>query len=504
MRNKTLFLSAAGLVIIIAMIMAGCSTKNPWGANPSRPLTLAFVSVPADTVNFTPQITYSWTSKGGVGLPSYRYSFNGEALSPATNITSVTLHGLIGDTTYTMRVEATDEGNNTVVANDTFFMMIQPPAPPPDNAPPFLAITEAPEEGSFVATGMTIFFSWDGFDSTYADTLGNRYPGSGADLLFQYYFAGTISSWLPARTVTFANVQPLSHALFWVVARDTSGNISDTASVTFTIKNASVLYIDNFKWLDPFRNPDNVKERQQHAFYHELLNGFAFADWGEVTDRGLPTISDLAGITTIVWAADANVCSADPTFMLYNDVGADTAYPGHPAGGVLGEFLEGGGHLLITGNQALNYIYDTNPPASNHFEAIYMGISDTVIIDPDSGDPLPTWDFNNLDFTWAVKETGAVGYPDSMKIDVGKNGDQLACASFLLVVKDGVTSILKIGLDVDNAEATGYGLPCGWLYATGGRTVSASLMFDTFSMPGPGMVQTFRTILGEFGEITTF
>ena len=171
----------------------------------------------------------------------------------------------------------------------------------------------------------------------------------------------------------------------------------------------------------------------------------------------------------------------------------------------------------MTGPQTLNYIYNTIPPAPTDFEAKYLGISDSVIhdslwwlgdvsydtlvVDADSITTVvrPTWQYQS-DFTWLVKEPGLTGYPDSMKIDVAKNGAQVGCDASLNVMRPGVIPIFKVGLDVNNEQPPDYGAPCGWIYFHRGVPISATLGFDTFSEGEPEMRQTFHTILDQFGE----
>jgi hypothetical protein len=416
----------------------------------------------------------------------------------------VTYNGLT-EGTYTFAVQSQDAVGNTSSVSSVFIVA---PAviPPPDVTPPRINIIESPGESSFVAVGSNIAFSWDGFDSL----------GSGQNLVYQYSFAGVTSDWVPTRTVTFSGVAAANPARFTVLAKDLAGNISAQASIVFFIKIASVLYVDDYLWLDSFGNPDLAKEREQKAFYREALRGYAFAEWDNDARGAVPTIADLAGFTTVIWAADANVCSADPNYRLWYDIGAE-------GGGPLKTFMDAGGHLLITGSSVLDYVFNSNPPAATDFESAYLGVSDTMVIDaidttwylggvaydtlvvhPDSVTAdttlAPTWQ-SSTDFTWAIKdEAQGADYPDSMKIDVAKNGNQLACNSSLIYLLRGVQPIFRVGLDVDAGEPDDYGMVAGWIYAPTGHAMSASLIFDTFSMPVLGIRQTFHSILTQFGE----
>ena len=479
----------AGLVTALAIIISGCSTKNPWSPVANVPLVLSIASGPADSaaIPFGSSITYSWTSKGGTGEVQYQYNLDNGEWSPLSRNTAATFSGFEANSTHTVSIQAADAAGNTQLITRMFTVS----TPALDTIPPIVFLTMSPEESSFVAVGSVIPFAWDGFDSS----------GTGSDLLFRYAFNGDTSAWAPTRTVSFENVTAANPAIFTVWAQDASSNhnVSAPMTVTFVIRTATVLYVDDYQWLDSFGNVDRAKEREQKQFYRDVLQGYAYAEWDNDVRGAVPTMADLAGFTTIVWAADAdNSCGPDPNYRLYFDVGA-------VGGGVLKQFIDAGGHLLLTGPQTLNYIYNTIPPAPTDFEAAYLGISDTVVlvIDTTTTPPettiAPTWQYST-DFTWAVKDAGVSGYPDSMKIDVGKNGAQLGCDASLLVIRPGVTPIFMVGLDVNGEQPPDYGMPCGWTYAIGGSVKSATLEFDTFSEGEPAMMQTFHTILQQFGE----
>jgi hypothetical protein len=97
--------------------------------------------------------------------------------------------------------------------------------------------------------------------------------------------------------------------------------------------------------------------------------------------------------------------------------------------------------------------------------------------------------------------------PDSMKLDVAKNGDQDDYATAILSLRDEPsvrTEVLyRWGLWVDNdPPATPYYLnPIGHITSlNSGQQYTAMLNFDTYSMPLPLVRQTFQAILTEFGE----
>jgi len=468
-KKTPLILMIAGLVTALAIIFSGCSTEDPWTTNPSVPFTFSLISGPTDSLSVPANtaVSYSWAATGGVGEVLYQYKLNDDPWSELSNITTVTFTGL-AEGIYIFSVQAQDAGGHTGSSSGTFRVTPAVPAEP-DTIGPYVTITQAPEEGSYVATGSTIAFAWDGYDST----------GSGADLLFRYTFAGNTSAWTPARTVAFDNVASANPAVFEVVARDASGNGSAPAISTFIIRTASVLYVDDYQWLDPFQNVNRVKEREQKAFYRDVLTGYAFAEW-EIATQGMPDSAFILQFSTVVFASDSHLGDASGTWWF--DVGS-------VGGGVLRYYMENGGHLLAAGANILQWIYNSNPPSAGDFEYDWFGLDTTG-----------GWDYWG-DFTWAVNAGNFTTIPDSMKIDVGKNGDQVDIAEDIFGFREGVTVMYVKGLDIDGAEPNDYGVSVGHVYHPGGGAARSALIdFDAFSMPLPGIRETFHTILDQFGE----
>jgi hypothetical protein len=487
MLNKTpLTWLIAGLIAALAIILSGCSTDKPWEPNQSGTFTVFIISGPTDSlqVPLGSAVAYNWSYNNGTGTVQYQHNYDGGEWTTLSRETVASVSNLTMGY-HTFGIRAVDETGATSEVSAVFGVV--------ETSVPTVVITESPDAGSFVAAGSSIEFTWVGDDGN----VGPNY------LTYQYAFAGDTSAWIPTNTVSFDQVAIADPAVFSVRARDLVGNTSEWASVSFVIKNATILLIDDYLWTTGFGDADRAAEREQKQFYRDALYGFAYAEWDNDV-AGVPNIANLAGYTTVIWLSDSDVCEADPNYRLWDDVGA-------VGGGVLKDFMDAGGHLILTGSEILGYLYNTNPPAAADFECAYLGVSDTVIIDAVDTTVTPwdttyaaTW-VSSSDFTWAVKDADQDGdYPDSMKIDVAKNGAQLACNASLVYLKAGVEPIFVTGLDVDNGEPENYGQPCGWLYAPDGTAKSASLAFDTYSMPMLGIRQAFRTILDRFGELPSF
>ncbi|MEE9553504.1 MAG: hypothetical protein V3W18_04330 [candidate division Zixibacteria bacterium] len=470
--KKILLLLAAGLMVCAYII--GCSTEDPWQPEPSRALELSMVSGPADTVAYGSTVSFSWTSSGGSGEVTYQYRLDSGTWSTASNVTSVTYSDVTAGATF--GVMATDAASATDEVSRTFAVG----AESSDADVPTVSITSSPTEGSFVATGSNVSFTWGGDDEV-----------DGSNLSYWYSFAGATSDTGTTTTAVFMSVTA-GAATFSVWALDQSGNASAAATVSFTIKDASILYVDDFQWFDAAGNVDMPKERNQKQFYRDALEGYAFAEW-DIAVQGMPDSTDLVVgsvpvYSTIVFASDSDIGSTDATW--WYEVG------GVAGGGVLDHYLENGGKLLATGPLVLLDMTQAYPPEPEpgHFEYDWFGIDSTSWC----------WDYWYW-LSWVIKDTTTtLPLPDSMKIDVAKNGDQDDYAIETPGLRNDGTVTTEIiftwGLWLDGSEPTPLGNPVGHIVSFSGTPQTAMLNFDTYAMPLPGIRQTFQTILTEFGE----
>jgi len=365
----------------------------------------------------------------------------------------------------TFSIEARDMASGTASVSRTFDVA---------SSSSMVAFTTSPAENSYAAVGGALTFSWSAIDE------GNF----GEDLEFRFaanFAAGgpDTSAWVPSRTVTYDNIEAADPAKFMLWTRTPGGNVT-ADSVMFVVKNASILYVDDYEWLDLNGNRDMPKERGEKQFYRDALAGYAFAEW-DVSLQGMPDSAYVLNFSSIVWASDSYLGDASSTW--WYEVGAVAG------GGVLGYYMNNGGHLLAAGANILQWIYNSNPPAPGDFEYDWFGLNDT-----------DGWDYW-FDFTWAVSAGNYPDLPDSMKIDVGKNGDQVDMAEDIFGFRDSTVVLYVKGLDIDGAEPHDYGVSIGHIYYPGGGSaISAMLNFDAYSMPLEGIRQTFQTVLTEFGE----
>jgi len=393
------WLIAGLLIAALAIIMSGCSTEKPWAPNPDRPLVLTIVSGPgsADTLAYGASVGFSWVAKGGSGDAQYQYRVGSGSYTALERITSISLIGLAeGAHEITIRAEDSAGSVDSVSRSFTIADALV------DLGAPYVWLTEAPAESSFVATGSVIVFAWTGYDSL----------GDNTNIKFVYDWNGTLSDTTVDRTVSFANVAAANPAIFKVWSVDQSGNVSETYdSIAFFIKTANILYVDDFQWTDQYGFVNNLKEREQKAFYRGVLDGYAFAE-RDVAVQGNPTRTDLVtgGVpvySTVIWCGDSDLGTTSGTL-------ADTAVL-H----TLDFYMQNGGKIIMTGPLTLldmgNYGNDGPLPAPGMFEFDWLGLDSIA------------WAYDYWsDFTWAVKDPAtSLDLPDSMKIDVGKNGHQV-------------------------------------------------------------------------------
>lgn len=473
--KKLLLLLAAGLMV--GTLITGCGTENPWEAEPSTDIVLSIVSGPSGTLPNGSTITFAWTSTGGLGEVTYRYQLGTQGWSDWSNASSATFSDVPGPASYTFEIQARDEESGSASVTRNFDV---------SGAGPVTTFTESPAQGSYVATGSSISFTWESEDGgNYGENLEFRY--------FSNFQAGgpDTSDWFPTRTVTYVDVVAADPAMFILWSRNPAG-VTATDTVAFTVKDATILYVDDYQWLDLAGNVDMPKERDQKQFYRDALEGYAFAEW-DIALQGMPDSSDLVVggepvYSTILFACDSDIGTTSGT--MWFDVGA-------VGGGVLAYYLENGGNLLLTGALTILDMTQAYPPEvqPGDFEFDWLGIDST------------DWCFDYwTHFTWAVKDPSTtLNLPDSMKIDVAKNGDQddYGIETPGLRQEAVVTNevIFRWGLDVDGDPPTPYNSPVGHVTKWSDVPRTVTLTFDTYSMPLPEIRQTFRTILTDvFGE----
>jgi len=242
--------------------------------------------------------------------------------------------------------------------------------------------------------------------------------------------------------------------------------------------NGRVLLVDDYAEFDDHGN--YLTYQQRRRFYERWgVRNFDYDIWC-IAEQGMVDSSTILNYQAVVFASDGELDNADGTW--WYEIGA----PGQSS---VHYYMENGGRLLAIGQVILPWIWNTIPPMPGDFEYDWFGIDST-------GDG---WDYE-WRFTWAI---GAEpGYPDSMKIDVAKNGDQDDYASCVYSLRPGGDTLFTWGLWVDGYPPPPeyYQQPVGIIYRPGGVAISSLINFSLYEMPGPDVRLTMTNILrDEFG-----
>ncbi len=480
-------LFATGLgIALMAFLIFGCSTETPWEPPATQPLTVNIITGPDSNtpVPHTSHATFTWSARGGSGvIAGYQFYLQGVETTwrSLTDTTAVTYKNLVGPDTLTFHIRVVDSQSSTA-EDSRWFPVDSAAAAVPNTDAPVIVGVSAPEESSFVAVGKSVTFTWTVSDSFPANGIiqCRHILTTGGDTT-----TGTWSDWSEATSANYANLAARDPAVATVQAKDEDDSLSSISAPVFIIKAASILWIDDYVFTDAYGNVDKIAERAEAAFYHNLMEGFAFADW-DVLAQGAaaPTKAQLdsMGIRTVIWTVEDD----GAYYHLWYWVGAD------PDSNVLTLLLEDGGNVMISGYMALNAMYNTNPPAAGDFDFEYLGVDSTGAWGEDY-------------FTWAVRDTalgaGWALVPDSSKIDVAKYGDQERFCCYTPYLRTGAVPIFVNGLLVDGSVPPlgSYQEPIGHFYDSG-TFKTAFILFDTYYMPEPDMKPTFRDILEHFGE----
>ena len=517
-------LFATGLgIALIAFLIFGCSTETPWEPPATQLLTVNIITGPDSTtaVPHTSHVTFTWSARGGSGVMSgYQFYLEGVETTwrSLTDTTAATYTNLVGPDTLTFHIRVVDSKTATAV-DSRWFAVSDTAAAVPNTDRPAVSFASVPEESSFVAVGKSVTFTW---------SVSDNFPANGV-ILCRHILnpGGTWSDWSEATSANYANLTARDPAVFIVQAKDEDDSTSTDSTSVFIIKSASILWIDDYVFTDAYGNVDRIAERAEATYYHNLMEGFAFADWDYNDEDSLPTLAGLQamGITTIVWNAE----DGDANGTLWVEIGA-------AGGGVLKDFCDVGGNVLITGSTALGYMYNTNPPSPGDFEAYYLGLDTTYAW---GGGDYFTWAWQS-EYTWTVGDTGTyfnysdisnwTGAVDTVavwgdsvttgsKMDVAKDGSQLRycdalpvyfttidTVNFLAVadsaaIKEGVEVGFINGIDVDGWLTYYFGWPIAIRYDVpdpAGKTALAT--FDTYYMPEADMREMFIKVLEYFGE----
>jgi hypothetical protein len=242
---------------------------------------------------------------------------------------------------------------------------------------------------------------------------------------------------------------------------------------SWTVPTGRVLLVNDYLEVDVYGDP--LPLQYVERFYRRWgVYHYDYDVWRMAEERSLPTLETLLNYSAVVWFAE----EGDGNWNLWYHIGAN------PDNSIK-QYLDAGGDFLLTGYSCLWGLYNDIPPRPGDFEFEYLGV-----------DSSGAWSDDY--FSWAVKDPGVTGYPDSMLIDLVKDSSQLRIACFTPYLREGSTVVFRNGLLVDGSVPQSYREPIGHLFESG-PFKSALLNFDTYYMPGPDVQTTFEIILERFG-----
>lgn len=243
------------------------------------------------------------------------------------------------------------------------------------------------------------------------------------------------------------------------------------------ILSGRVLLINDYLEVDVYGHPLPLQyiERfyRRWGVYH-----YDYDVWRIAEERSLPSLGTLLDYSAVVWYAE----EGDDNWYLWYMIAMDPD-------NTIKQYLDAGGNFLLAGSVCLWGLYNHVPPEPGDFEFEYLGIGSTG-------------EWSDDYFSWAVKDSAATGYPDSMLVDASKDSSQQRLVAFTPYLREGSTVIFRNGLLVDGSVPP-YGSfrePIGHLFEPGAFK-SALLNFDTYYMPGQDIQMTFETVLEQFGAV---
>ncbi|MEE4565928.1 fibronectin type III domain-containing protein [Paenibacillus polymyxa] len=154
-------------------------------------------------------VLLNWDAVESAYLTGYRLYMNGASYGDVLKTNSTRVPGLSLGQTYTFKVVPIDRGGHEYPGATVSHQMIEPDTTPPDKIP---KLTVDPDLFKAIAT-------WDESKADDLDGYRVYLDGKGA------------SGWIKTNRFTLENLKPGTTYQLYVVARDTSGNISEPSSI---------------------------------------------------------------------------------------------------------------------------------------------------------------------------------------------------------------------------------------------------------------------------------
>jgi hypothetical protein len=337
------------LIVIVALLTLSCEKLfNPKDEKPvpppsEVPVNTTITEGPANDASllYNSSPTFKWkgeVSPGYITGFAWKFEKDGAGFDSSGNWTmdmSKTFNNLT-EGSYVFSVWAKDNKDSVDNTPDTRSFKILST----DSIAPFIRFTQGPTDGSYRPPGVSVFFEWTATDSsTFGSVTGysHRLSGTGAS-------ATDWSDWdINTTTAAYSNLAIGSYT-FQVKAKDNAGVESDPAEISFEVKTPTILVVDDYT---PAQSPF-LNEIETDKIVGEILRDWSWEEW-DISEKGIPTSSDLSGYTTVIWYVDAST----QTFEYFMRSPDSTGYVDNP----LDDFLDAGGNLWLMGGEVLYFSY---------------------------------------------------------------------------------------------------------------------------------------------------
>ncbi len=502
--NIKKFLHISFLITGLLLLIVGCAEDESPVTPEGQPLLLSLIS-PTGEIPYHGTATYSWSTRGGAGTYTYRYTFGSNP--EVTNYTnSKVTYTMLENGSYTFSVTVTDKDNKTAsvqsgtltVAEFDSSTIVQPT----------LAFILSPEAGRDVAENAPLTFSWEGADASV----------NGGIKGFEYKLENVTTSTVVSQTDTITQETTISFAAltagdyYFSVTAINEYDLTISDSVAFAVKPAYILWMD-----DHDLGTDAAEFIERKNDWGAALSGFAWEEF-DVNDNyvGSTATCDImealvngSTFETIIWDEGGT----DDNYLLWystNGIGARAPW--------LIDYLENGGNLIMIGSNMMGQIVDDSgaPPADSSYEDFYMGmIPDSVMdvinmtIDEDSAwvngiwsavydttyDTTNVWPYADdavyMAYGGYTTLSGNNGYTD-ISIDVAKDGDTHQNGIAFYLLKPGIKTIFS---DAD-------GDPVGYVYDPPGTSGKIAVLgMNLYFSPAAEIRSVIQKILiDEFGH----
>ncbi len=462
-------LKFAGLAWATIVLMISCESLNKPDDedNVPPPADIAVVATitegPADSAGilYGSSPTFRWKGEVRPGYVSgfqWFQSIDGDTTESDWSMDMAVTFPSLTDAVYIFGVRARTEDATSAWTARSFTVGVADSV----NVP-LVRWISSPTNNRFRAPGSSIYFEWAAASAAsfgYIDSYRYRLSGAGA--------SGTSwTSWnLSTTTAAFADLSNGAYT-FQVAAKDNAGTVGDTAEIAITVKDATILVVDDYV-PSAFLN-----EVATDKIFAEILRDWAWTEW-DVADLGTPESTDLAGYNSVIWYMDEGITS----FNAFHRPPTHASYIANPLGG----YLDNGGNLWVMGGELL-YMSDARYSSWGELAETNdtLATADTVSVPISLSLDNNGYNDSTLALTFSISATGVFGYDTSDVIVI----DTTVVDTGLVITPDTTFDVITIDTTIWTAfpfTTTLADPDSGDLVTTGGDTLGSVSSGGTVSI----------------------